>query len=214
MLSCYYICHPILQIEKMWSERFGAWISPALCCRSNWASVGGEMSVPGQTDRPVPLRRAGNSSQQGSNPLVQLGMFLSDNETICHHEMNKIAACPSSKTGIKTTLLSGCVSILKKIHSVQNVLQRYFVHVFVLSQWDCSQTPFSCKWSYMARLFFPPLLLSFLICARNLISISFHPAGQCYLLFCFLPIIDSALQNRLQLLAELFFSSGNGENLY
>ena len=56
--------------------------------------------------------------------------------------------------------------------------------------------------------FFPPLLLSFLICTRNLISISFYPAGQCYLLFCFLPIIDSSLLNRLQLLAELFFPLG------
>lgn len=43
--------------------------------------------------------------------------------------MNTIAACPSSKTGIKTTLLNSCVSVLKKIHSVQNMLQRYFVHV-------------------------------------------------------------------------------------
>lgn len=56
--------------------------------------------------------------------------------------------------------------------------------------------------------FFSPLLLSFLIYTRNLISISFHPAGQCYLLFCFLTIIDSTLQNRLQLPAELFFPLG------
>lgn len=57
-------------------------------------------------------------------------------------------------------------------------------------------------------LFFPPLFLSFLICTRTLISISPHPAGQCYLLFCFLPIIDSPLQNRLQLLLEGFFPLG------
>lgn len=56
--------------------------------------------------------------------------------------------------------------------------------------------------------FFFPLLLSFLICTRNLISISFHPAGQCYLLFCFLLIIDSTPQNRLQLPGELFFPLG------
>lgn len=56
--------------------------------------------------------------------------------------------------------------------------------------------------------FFSPWLLSFFICTRNLISISFHPVGQCYLLFCFLPIIDSTQQNRLQLLAELFFPLG------
>lgn len=60
----------------------------------------------------------------------------------------------------------------------------------------------------MVCFVFSPLLLSFLICTRNLISIPFHPAEQCYLLFCFLPIIDSALQNRLQLLAELFFPLG------
>lgn len=56
--------------------------------------------------------------------------------------------------------------------------------------------------------FFPPLFLSFLIFTRTLISISPHPAGQCYLLFCFLPIIDSPLQNRLQLLLEGFFPLG------
>lgn len=124
--------------------------------------------------------------------------------------MNSTAACPSSKTGIKMTLLNSCVSILKKIHSVQNMLQRYFVAILALSQLDCSQTTFSCKWSYTAFFFFFffPLLLSFLICTRNLISISFHPAGQCYLLFCFLLIIDSTPQNRLQLPGELFFPLG------
>lgn len=72
----------------------------------------------------------------------------------------------------------------------------------------------ACKPHFLANgvtwqvLFSPPLFLSFLICTRTLISISPHPAGQCYLLFCFLPIIDSPLLNRLQLLVEGFFPLG------
>lgn len=120
--------------------------------------------------------------------------------------MNSIAACPSFKAGIKKTLLNSCVSILKKIHSVQNMLQRYSVPILVLLQ--IAGKPHFLENGVTQHVFFSPLLLSFLICTRNLISISFHPAGQCYLLFYFLPIIDLTPQNRLQLPGELFFPLG------
>lgn len=105
--------------------------------------------------------------------------------------------------------------MLRKTHSILGISQRCFGHVFALTAWNCRQTPFSCKWSYMAGFVFSSLVsvtphlhqnsyFHFSSSSRTVLFIILFPANYWF---------PSAEQITVAGWG-IFFPSGNWENLY